>query len=47
MVKLFQMLQGSAEYFGLLIKCGDPQSYSMVTKGVFLLQCTMKYPISV
>ena len=29
MVKLFQMLQGDAEYFGLLlIKSGDPQSYS-------------------
>ena len=29
MVKLFQMLQGNAEYFGLLLtKSGDPQSYS-------------------
>ena len=29
MVKLFQMLQGDAEYFGLLlIKSSDPQSYS-------------------
>ena len=28
MVKLIQMLQGDAEYFGLLlIKSGDPQSY--------------------
>ena len=29
MVKLFQMLQGDAEYLGLLlIKSSDPQSYS-------------------
>ena len=29
MVKLFQMLQGDVEYFGLLlIKGSDPQSYS-------------------
>ena len=29
MVKLFQILQGEAEYFGLLLtKSGDPQSYS-------------------
>ena len=29
MVKLFQMLQGDAEYFGLLLtESGDPQSYS-------------------
>ena len=29
MVKLFQMLQADAEYFGLLlIKSSDPQSYS-------------------
>ena len=28
MVKLFQMLQGDAEYFGLLLmKSSDPQSY--------------------
>ena len=48
MVKLFQMSQGDAEYFDLLfIKCGDPQSTQMVTKVVFLLQCTMKSPTSV
>ena len=42
MVKLLQMLQGDVEYFGLLfIKSSDPQS-----KGVMLLQCTMKSPIS-
>ena len=29
MVKPFQMSQGDVEYLGLLlIKCGDPQSYS-------------------
>ena len=45
MVKLFKTLQGDVEYFALLlIKSNDPQ---MVTKGVFLLQCTMKNPISV
>ena len=29
MIKLFQMLQGDAEFFGLLlIKSSDPESYS-------------------
>ena len=42
------MLQGDAEYFGLfLIKSSDSQVTQMVTKGVFLLQSTMKSPISV
>ena len=42
------MLQGVVEYLGLLlIKCSDPQIYSNGHKGVFLLQCTMKSPISV
>ena len=37
MVKLFQMLQGDAEYFSLLlIKSSDPQSYSKGHKmGIF------------
>ena len=43
MVKLFQMLQGDAEYFGLLLtKSGVHKVPQMVTEGVFLLQCTMK-----
>ena len=43
MVKLFQILQGDAEYFGLLlIKAVIHKVTQMVTKGVFLLQCTMK-----
>ena len=42
------MLQGDAEYFGLLmIKSRYPESYSNGYKRVFLLQCTMKSPISV
>ena len=45
----FQMLQGDAEYFGLLLTKGsDLQSYSNgPQKEYFLLQCTMKSPISV
>ena len=39
------MLQGDAEYFGLLLtKSGDPQSYSNGHKRSILLQCTMKSP---
>ena len=48
MVKCFQMLQGDAEYFGLLlIKAVIYKVGQMVTQAVFLLQCTMKSPISV
>ena len=48
MVKLFQMLQGDAEYFGLLLtKVVIHKVTQMVIKAVFLLQCTMKSPISV
>ena len=42
------MLHGDAEYFGLLlIKVVIHKITLMVIKGVFLLQCTMKSPISV
>ena len=47
MIKLFQLLQGDAEFFGLLlIKAVIYKVTQMVPKGVFLLQSTMKSPIS-
>ena len=36
------MLQGDSEYFGLLIKISDTQSYSNSHKRSILLQSTMK-----
>ena len=49
MVKLFQMLQGDAEYFGLLLikKTVIHKVTQIVRKGVFLLQCTTKSSTSV
>ena len=42
------MLQGDAEYFGLLlIKGSDPQSHLNGHKRSILLECTMKSLISV
>ena len=47
MVKLFQIMPGDTEYFGLLlIESSDSQNYLNGYKGVCLLQYTMKSPIS-
>ena len=44
MVKFFQILSGDAEYFGLLIKGSDPQSYSNGHKKSIFTSVDYKLP---